>query len=208
MDLKELLKQAWTTVAETWHQASACEKAQYIVIGLLLLVIVVSGAVLVLAFMGLGVSAHTKDVIIEVCSQILNGCFTLSAIATHPMRFYMLLLVLSRREGSHATIQSWFPSLPIAFNSKAHSHAVVVPISSILGVLVVLNLNCFFQYPLTAVMWAYNYRVRPVWVIATCLPLSFVCAIIAGVWQLKLSRRVQHGQIELLENDLSTDLHV
>ncbi|EQC28251.1 hypothetical protein SDRG_14074 [Saprolegnia diclina VS20] len=205
MDLKELLQQARTTIAETWHQASACEKAQYVVIGLLLLVVVVSGAVLVLAFIGLGVSAHTKDVIIEVCSQILNGCFTLSAVATHPMRFYMLVLVLSRRDASHATIQSWFPSLPIAFSSKTHSHAVV-PISSIQGVLIVLNLNCFFQYPLTAVMWAYNYHVRPVWVIATCLPLSFACAIVAGVWQFKLSRRVQHGQIELLENDLSTDL--
>ncbi|ETN00208.1 hypothetical protein PPTG_18209 [Phytophthora nicotianae INRA-310] len=40
---------------------------------------------------------------------------------------------------------------------------------------VMLNWNCLFQYPITAVMWAYNADTRPGFVIAAFLPLSFLC---------------------------------
>ncbi|OWZ03427.1 hypothetical protein PHMEG_00024846 [Phytophthora megakarya] len=40
---------------------------------------------------------------------------------------------------------------------------------------VMLNWNCLFQYPITAVMWAYNSDTRPGYVIGIFLPLSFLC---------------------------------
>ncbi|KAG6614129.1 Integral membrane protein [Phytophthora cinnamomi] len=40
---------------------------------------------------------------------------------------------------------------------------------------VMLNWNCLFQYPITAVMWAYNSHTRPGFVIGVFLPLSFMC---------------------------------
>ncbi|KAG7401542.1 hypothetical protein PHYBOEH_000600 [Phytophthora boehmeriae] len=40
---------------------------------------------------------------------------------------------------------------------------------------VMLNWNCLFQYPITAVMWAYNADSRPGYVIGIFLPLSFLC---------------------------------
>ncbi|EGZ15432.1 hypothetical protein PHYSODRAFT_509026 [Phytophthora sojae] len=40
---------------------------------------------------------------------------------------------------------------------------------------VMLNWNCLFQYPITAVMWAYNSDTRPGFVIGVFLPLSFMC---------------------------------
>ncbi|KAF1794732.1 Protein of unknown function DUF2985 [Phytophthora cactorum] len=40
---------------------------------------------------------------------------------------------------------------------------------------VMLNWNCLFQYPITAVMWAYNANTRPGFVIGVFLPLSFLC---------------------------------
>ncbi|POM79806.1 Integral membrane protein [Phytophthora palmivora] len=40
---------------------------------------------------------------------------------------------------------------------------------------VMLNWNCLFQYPITAVMWIYNSDTRPGFVIGIFLPLSFLC---------------------------------
>lgn len=40
---------------------------------------------------------------------------------------------------------------------------------------IMLNWNCLFQYPITAVMWAYNADSRPGYVIGIFLPLSFLC---------------------------------
>ncbi|KAG2524195.1 hypothetical protein BBO99_00005185 [Phytophthora kernoviae] len=40
---------------------------------------------------------------------------------------------------------------------------------------VMLNWNCIFQYPITAVMWAYDANSRPGYVIGIFLPLSFLC---------------------------------
>ncbi|KAG7378470.1 hypothetical protein PHYPSEUDO_010067 [Phytophthora pseudosyringae] len=40
---------------------------------------------------------------------------------------------------------------------------------------VMLNWNCLFQYPITAVMWVYNADTRPGFVIGVFLPLSFLC---------------------------------
>uniref|UniRef100_H3GYG2 Uncharacterized protein n=1 Tax=Phytophthora ramorum TaxID=164328 RepID=H3GYG2_PHYRM len=40
---------------------------------------------------------------------------------------------------------------------------------------VMLNWNCLFQYPITAVMWAYTADSRPGFVIGVFLPLSFLC---------------------------------
>ncbi|KAG1710554.1 hypothetical protein DVH05_013280 [Phytophthora capsici] len=42
---------------------------------------------------------------------------------------------------------------------------------------VMLNWNCLFQYPITAVMWVYNSDTRPGFVIGVFLPLSFLCSV-------------------------------
>ncbi|OQR88120.1 hypothetical protein ACHHYP_07549 [Achlya hypogyna] len=205
MELRALLRQAGTAVADAWTQATCSEKAQYVVIAFLGLLVVVSGAVLVLALIGLGVSAHSKDIIVEVCSQILNGCFTLSALVTQPMRLYMLCRVATNTKP--AAVQAWFPALPIAFRDKPGRDASAVPVKTILHVLLVLNFNCLFQYPITAVMWGYNYHVRPAWVIGVFLPLSFGCTIAAGVWQYRLGERVKTARADaIVDNDLAVGM--
>lgn len=51
-------------------------------------------------------------------------------------------------------------------------------------ILALLNGQCIFQYPITVVMWMYAAKahVRPGWVIALFLPLSFLCGIVSGLW--------------------------
>jgi hypothetical protein len=47
------------------------------------------------------------------------------------------------------------------------------------------NLNCFTQYPIASVMWAYHYSVRPQWVVAFFLPCSFLSGTFGGILQAK-----------------------
>jgi hypothetical protein len=57
-------------------------------------------------------------------------------------------------------------------------------------ILAMLNGQCFFQYPITVVQWMYIGRAteRPAVVIAVCLPISFLCGAIGGVWPVLLAR--------------------
>ncbi|OQR98837.1 hypothetical protein THRCLA_06660 [Thraustotheca clavata] len=197
MDLRLMLISAQNAIVKTWQEASCKEKTQYIIIAFLGLLVVVSGAILVLAFIGLGVDDYTKDIIIEVSSQILNACFTISAFVTQPMRFYILILVILniRRD----RVQAWFPTLPIDFDSDQ----AIVSVKTIHKLLWVMNFNCFFQYPITAVMWGYYYKNRPAWIIGVFLPLSFMCNIWAGIWLYKLNQKVKIQDEMLLDNEMA-----
>ena len=47
-----------------------------------------------------------------------------------------------------------------------------------------LNGQCIFQYPITAVHWIWFNKSseRPAWVVGLFLPLSFLCMAVSGIW--------------------------
>ena len=53
-----------------------------------------------------------------------------------------------------------------------------------LSILLLLNLNCIFQYPIAIAMWMYigQAYARPPWIIGLFLPLSFLCGFASGLW--------------------------
>ena len=58
------------------------------------------------------------------------------------------------------------------------------------AILLLLNLNCIFQYPITIAMWYYigQASVRPPLIIGIFLPLSFLCGLASGIWPMMLQR--------------------
>ncbi|RLN65006.1 hypothetical protein BBJ28_00010892 [Nothophytophthora sp. Chile5] len=61
---------------------------------------------------------------------------------------------------------------------------------------VMLNWNCLFQYPITAVMWAYSASSRPSFVIAAFLPLSFLCNFGGQYRIFRLNKRIKTRRAE------------
>ncbi|KAG3145056.1 hypothetical protein PI126_g13894 [Phytophthora idaei] len=78
---------------------------------------------------------------------------------------------------------------------------------NLLNTFVMLNWNCLFQYPITAVMWAYNADTRPGFVIGVFLPLSFLCNFGGQYRIFKLNKDIKarrsaahHELLELFEH--------
>ena len=58
-------------------------------------------------------------------------------------------------------------------------------------IVALLNGQCIFQYPITAVHWIWfnKSQERPGWVIGLFLPLSFLCMAVSGFWIYKLTKK-------------------
>ncbi|KAE9042976.1 hypothetical protein PR003_g3261 [Phytophthora rubi] len=65
---------------------------------------------------------------------------------------------------------------------------------------VMLNWNCLFQYPITAVMWAYDSDTRPGFVIGVFLPLSFICNFGGQYRIFKLNKDIKARRANALGN--------
>jgi len=68
---------------------------------------------------------------------------------------------------------------------------------------VMLNWNCLFQYPITAVMWAYSSKARPGFVIGVFLPLSFLCNFGGQYRIFKLNKDIKARRAAALEKAAS-----
>lgn len=60
-----------------------------------------------------------------------------------------------------------------------------LPDDALFGVLLLLNLNCFCQYPMAYYMWSYGPATRPVVGVAVPLVSAFATGIAGGVWESK-----------------------
>jgi len=126
------------------------------------------------------VTDDISDLWVEVNSQILNSCFTIAAFYNQPYRAYYMFILLKRsHERLHPTIGMLYPWATLQDKTK------------LIFILIIQNLNCIFQYPIVVMMWGYNYKVRPVWVIPVFLPLSFGCAIAGGLIPFWYQRKVE-----------------
>ncbi|DAZ98904.1 TPA: hypothetical protein N0F65_001343, partial [Lagenidium giganteum] len=196
--------------AEKAHdEPSAVAKWAWIIYNVVMFtVIVVSGAILFMVIVGM-IQLHDKDKKddwIEVNSQILNGVFTWMAFTNHPFfayRLYHILRLLNpasnpdEKEGSALTLSKLFPLVfPPAVShqgktthktqTRAYDEADVWYLRK---TFIILNFNCIFQYPMAIVMWSFNAKTRPGYIIGIFLPLSFLCNAVGQVRLFKLTKR-------------------
>jgi len=130
-----------------------------------LLIIIVSGAILFLALIG-ALPFKTqleKEIWIEVNSQILNALFTISALYNTPPRAYYLTMY-------------WF-------NYEKCFKKYPYPAGRTLLLLGLLNLNCWAQYVVAIAMFGWNYKVRPVPMVAVGLVTSFMSGMFGGIYE-------------------------
>lgn len=92
-------------------------------------------------------------------------------------------------------IQRDFPlvNLPIEGGNKISPDLPETSLALFGWLLLLFNLNCFFQYPITVLMWAYasNHASRPSMIVYACIPCSFLTGTIAGII---LSMHEKHQQ--------------
>lgn len=178
-------------------------------------VIVVSGAILFMCMVGMIQlkDKHTKNEWIEINSQILNGVFTWMAFTNHPFYFYQwrqVVSVLTNTNTMPQAVKYLRTVFPIIFandldTSEAHGSQSnvlndplvvecipcdVPSVKALERILLILNFNCIFQYPITIVMWGFNATTRPGYIVGIFLPLSFLCNIVGQVRLYKLNQRI------------------
>ncbi|KAI8849363.1 hypothetical protein BC829DRAFT_416822 [Chytridium lagenaria] len=70
-----------------------------------------------------------------------------------------------------------------------------------LALILILNGQCFFQWPITVAMWGWatDYKSRPGFMVFAFLPISFLCSTWGGVWLGILSGRVTKAQKALVD---------
>jgi hypothetical protein len=180
-----------------------------LVVAFFLLVVVVSGAILFMAMVGMVryKDKETKELWIEVCSQILNGVFTLAALVNHPFRIYdtvnyirisgMMYPEMKKTVYFHRMLKR-YPLLNGDMSEKEYLERV----KRVGWILLLLNINCLTQYPITTVMWAYHpASTRPSFVVYTFLPLSFLSGTFAGVYQGLTQRTIDREGSLLKDNE-------
>eukprot|EP01123_Difflugia_compressa_P015418 TRINITY_DN8635_c0_g1_i1.p1 TRINITY_DN8635_c0_g1~~TRINITY_DN8635_c0_g1_i1.p1 ORF type:complete len:196 (-),score=33.67 TRINITY_DN8635_c0_g1_i1:97-615(-) len=115
---------------------------------------------------------------LEVNSQILNALFTLAAFYNHPTRVANAILLIDCK----------FDLLKFSFPWSSPSRE-----GQLWSVIIFLNLNCIFQYGMAMGMWGWAGvpQERPVWIVAVFLPLSFLCAIVAGVLDMMFQKQAK-----------------
>lgn len=78
------------------------------------------------------------------------------------------------------------------------------PFASWIRVILFLQLQCIFQYPITFAMWywAQNFTQRPSLIISICLPLSFLSGLTGGLSLLQIDRKASKQQKEATHTDI------
>jgi hypothetical protein len=181
--------------------------------GVILLVVIISGAILFMVMVGMirFEVEETKQAWFEANAQILNACFTITALMTQPQRFLLFLWTIkwNRAQGSKkrefarmieetvpAIILHPTPTTDTSLDTIEQGPELVLtnqetPHWKWYTILALLNGQCIFQYPITYVQWAWIGKAleRPQWVIAVFLPLSFLCGAIGGIWPMLIERK-------------------
>ncbi|KAJ3186421.1 hypothetical protein HK101_009656 [Irineochytrium annulatum] len=148
----------------------------------------------------------TRGVWVEINSQILNACFTLSALCVAPSRMlnlWRLCVYMSRtkvgREGTgeprnveiaDRIERTYAPLLlrpddrKLADDPATYAAALLDVRRRWLPLILLLNGQCLFQWPITVAMWGWatHYQDRPGYIVGAFLPLSFLSGTIGGSW--------------------------
>jgi len=134
-------------------------------------------------------TALTYETWMEVNSQLLNALFTVIAFVNHPSRFCELYLLL---KGNNDVLNAAFPSRSI-FNYSER-----------LFILVLLNMNCFGQYPIAIAHWCFQNYHRPGWVVPIFLPVCFCSQSLAAFleYRWKKGRDIDPSGVEIKMNDM------
>ncbi|TPX45369.1 hypothetical protein SeMB42_g04038 [Synchytrium endobioticum] len=152
--------------------------------------------------------------------MVLNAIFTLNAVLAQPSRLAFLYRAWTIRFRADETSAGKLMDIKAKIQTTYGKPIRVVPhsrgksLQTSIGastveepetttsantfwwIVVLLNLNCLLQYPMTVCMWGWagppeRYSARPSYIVYACVPLSFSCGIIAGIWMLLIERRVK-----------------
>jgi len=127
-------------------------------------------------------TSEIESLVIEINSQVLNFLFTITAVMNQPQRAVNVILLLDKK----------YSKLQVTYPWASPDKKIPLWI-----LLILFNLNCIFQYPITAVMWGWitKQQQRPNAVVYTFLSLSFLCAAIGGLWQWWQNRQFEKSNL-------------
>ena len=203
-------------------------KTLVLVLGFLSIVVV--GAILFMCLVGMLQfdDISTKNMWIEVTSQILNGLFTLNALILHPGRVLFLIRIWKLKQEldkspsgavlsmdnvalsrvlKHApySIESIRPISPLDTLDRPNITSITeLKIDSVtilrqrlrylMFLVLLMNLNCLAQYPITICMWAFRPDTRPNVIVYTFIPISFLSGAIGGWLMNRFKGQVRNGE--------------
>ncbi|MCO5551691.1 hypothetical protein L7F22_005195 [Adiantum nelumboides] len=137
----------------------------------------VSGAMLFLIMVGFLDHAmrrkSERDTWFEANNQILNALFTLMCLYLHPQRLLDLFLLYRWQPSDIKRLRDVYCK-----DGRYKPHEW----SSMLVVVMLLNLNCFAQYALCGLNWGYRRSDRPALGVALCLAVAIGAPAAAGIY--------------------------
>ncbi|RKO87911.1 hypothetical protein BDK51DRAFT_45165 [Blyttiomyces helicus] len=182
----------------------------------MLFIIVVSGAILFMALVGM-IKWQNDDIKkqwIEDSSQVLNACFTLNALLLAPGRTLTLhrTIQLARARGwrtgpsegwtadaikrarvLEADNKPWLHLVPTRPSGAVIPDYEITPWRKWVAITLYNNANGWFQIPMAVAMyvWINDFNNRPPYIVGASLPLSFICGAIAGIWPSLIWKKVK-----------------
>ncbi|CAK4077193.1 unnamed protein product [Aphanomyces euteiches] len=133
-----------------------------------------------------------RGVYIELCLQSANLVLTIAAVAVQPERLRALYLLFqyprSPSDELATAIRAAFPRLSIEFEDQRHPTNSNIPLRKLILLSLLLNGQCFLQYPVTIILWVVPTDLRPYALVVTCLTVSCICSIVSFIWEWRLAR--------------------
>jgi hypothetical protein len=143
-----------------------------------IILVIVTGAIFFFFLCGLELhDARKEEKWLNYSIQALNVLFTYAAIANEPKRardFIRLWRMRGQDDGMN---------LEGNVSTEIHDY---IPYRHRMFIIINLNLNCIFQYinqTFRAIYWTFEEAQQHVWEVNLFFALSFLCAIIAPIYQ-------------------------
>lgn len=160
----------------------------------------ISGAMLFLIMVGFLDHAITsksvRDAWFETNNQILNALFTLMCLYLHPQRILHLFLLYRWQANDIKKLRDVYCK-----DGRYKPHEW----SSMLVVVLLLNLNCFAQYALCGLNWGYRRANRPALGVGLCLAVAMGAPAAAGIYTIlsPLGKDYEEDEEHLAEREES-----
>ncbi|KAH7285404.1 hypothetical protein KP509_33G026600 [Ceratopteris richardii] len=139
----------------------------------------ISGAILFLVMVGLlDGQLHSKqerDTWFEINNQILNALFTMMCLYLHPQRCLHLVMLL-RWHPQDITMLRQIYCKNGTYKPHEWVHMMVV--------VMLLHINCFAQYALCSLNWAFKRSERPPIGVGLCLAVAIGAPAAAGIYRI------------------------
>jgi hypothetical protein len=172
MAISDTMIKAWYDFKD-WLSRSTLNKLAFV----WLVIVIIDGAMLFLCMVGWLVLVMTKEQIdhwTETTSQIMNLLFTGMAVCNH---------FLVPWPGGRLYL-GWL----YTFNygklvHKYNQYYADIEYCNLGIVILLLNINCFAQYPMAYFMWHYGPGDRPMLGVVIPLVTSFGAGILAAIWE-------------------------